>query len=254
MKEQQIMDVRRMEWSYRPNSVTGKVFGQKPLVEDKDMEVSIVMNRYPAGFQTVTHTHPCGHGLYILEGQIKTNGSVYGPETLIWYPEGCVAEHGATQHDDATVLLISNKAFSIHYIKDEEEKKRLDKGIQPVISDVGRMPWFYRMASTTGKMFGKKQLHLDEATGMQINYINYPAGFTTDTHTHPSAHGLFVLSGQLKSNDEYFGPGTMVWYEEGCIAEHGATAHEDLICLQISNKDFSIEYRQKDYQKIKNER
>jgi len=62
------------------------------------------------------------------------------------------------------------------------------------------------------------------------------------------------LSGQLKSNDEYFGPGTMVWYEEGCIAEHGATAHEDLICLQISNKDFSIQYRQKDYQKIKNER
>jgi hypothetical protein len=39
----------------------------------------------------------------------------------------------------------------------------------------------------------------------------------------------------------------MVWYEEGCVAEHGATAHEDLLCLKISNKEFSIQYKGKGY-------
>lgn len=242
MKQQKIMDVKRMDWSYRPTSTTGKLFGQKKLVEDSDMGMSIVMNRYPAGFTTITHTHPCGHGLYILEGQMKVNNEIYGKDTLIWFPEGCVAQHGASDYEDATALLISNKHFAIHYIKDEEERRKLDRGIMPIVSDTGRMPWFYRMASTSGKLFGKKQLHLDEETGMEINYINYPAGFTTERHTHPAAHGFYVLSGQIRSNDEYFGPGTMIWYEEGCVAEHGANAYEDLICLQISNKHFTIEY------------
>ncbi len=241
-KKQQIIDCRRMDWKYRPTSTTGKLFGQKVLIEDPDMEVSIVRNHYPAGFTTITHTHPCGHGLYILEGQMQVNGKIYGKDTLIWFPEGCVAEHGALEHESADALLISNKKFDIHYLKDEEEQKKADQGIQPIVSDVGRIPWFYRMASTSGKIFGKKQLHLDEETGMQINYMRYPAGFTTETHIHPAAHGFFVLEGQLKSNGEYFGPETMVWYEEGCEAEHGASAHEDLICLQISNKKFGIQY------------
>lgn len=78
--------------------------------------------------------------------------------------------------------------------------------------------------------------------GMSIVMNRYPAGFTTERHRHPAAHGFYVLSGQIRSNDEYYGPGTMIWYEEGCIAEHGANAYEDLICLQISNKHFSMEY------------
>lgn len=193
-----IYDTNRMEWKYRPTSTDGKIFGQKVLVKDPDMKMEIVMNRYPAGFTTYMHTHPCGHGLFILKGQMKINEQYFGANTLIWFPEGCVAEHGATAHEDAEVLLISNKEFSIHYVKDEEEREQLDQGIQPIVSDVGRMPWFYRMASTSGKLYG---------------------------------------------------PGTMIWYPEGCLAEHGATAYEDCICLQTSNKEQKMLYVRKEYQK-----
>lgn len=241
--EQILIDCKHTDWHYRPTSTTGKLFGQKKLWEDADTGMSIVMNRYPAGFTTIMHTHPCGHGLYILSGQMKINDAIYGKDTLIWFPEGCVAEHGATEYEDATVLLISNKDFSIDYIKDDADYKAKDQGIQPIVSDVGRMPWEYRATSTDGKFFGKKALHLDPETGMQINYMCYPAGFTTYKHTHPAGHGFYVLSGQLKSNGAYFGEESFVWYEEGCVAEHGATAYENLICLQISNKTFSIEYK-----------
>lgn len=244
-----IYDTNRMEWKYRPTSTDGKIFGQKPLVKDLDMKMEIVMNRYPAGFATYMHTHPCGHGLFILKGQMKINEQYFGSNTLIWFPEGCVAEHGATAHEDAEVLLISNKEFSIHYVKDEEEREQLDQGIQPIVSDIGRMPWFYRMASTSGKLFGKKALHLDEETKMQINYMNYPAGFTTEMHAHPCAQGFYILKGQFHSNGKLYGPGTMLWYPEGCIAEHGATAYEDCICLQISNKEQKMLYVRKEYQK-----
>ena len=33
-----------------------------------------------------------------------------------WFPEGEVMEHGATQHEDVTVLLVSNKAFGINFV------------------------------------------------------------------------------------------------------------------------------------------
>ena len=110
------------------------------------------------------------------------------------------------------------------------------------VVDVKRMDWFCRPTSTTGKMFGQKRLVEDPDMGMSIVMNRYPAGFTTERHRHPAAHGFYVLSGQIRSNDEYYGPGTVIRYEEGCIAEHGANAYEDLICLQISNKHFSIEY------------
>lgn len=116
------------------------------------------------------------------------------------------------------------------------------KKLEPMVMDLDRMPWNYRPTSTTGKIFGKKQMLLDEETGMEINYMHYPAGFTTIKHRHPAGHGLFVLEGQLLTDGKLYGPGTFVWYPEGIETDHGATEYEDLKCLLISNKAFSIEY------------
>lgn len=245
----QIYDTNRMPWFVRPTSTDKKVFGQKHFFDDPDMHSDCMLYYYPAGFTTYMHTHPCSHGHYILEGQMKVNSDYYGPGTFIWYPEGCVAEHGATFCEGAKVLMFSNKKFSVNYCKDEADREARDKGIQPVVTDTNRMNWFYRMASTSGKLFGKKALHKDEETGMEINLMRYPAGFTTEMHAHPCSQGFYIISGQFHSNQDIYGPGTLIWYPEGCMVEHGATAYEDCVCIQFSNKEQKMLYERPEYQK-----
>jgi quercetin dioxygenase-like cupin family protein len=63
------------------------------------------------------HTHPCGHGLYVLEGQLKTHKGTFGPGSFVWFPEGEVMEHGASAEADVTVLFITNKRFRIDYVE-----------------------------------------------------------------------------------------------------------------------------------------
>lgn len=233
------MDFGRTPWFYRANSRTGKIFGKKALHLDEETQMVVDYMHYPAGFTTELHRHPTSHGIFVLEGQLETDGELYGPGTFVWYPEGIVATHGATKYEDLKCLLISNKAFSLQYVQEDEA---VENSLKKVVMDLGRMPWEYRPTSTTGKIFGKKQLLLDDETGMQINYMYYPAGFTTITHRHPAGHGFFVLEGQLQSGDELYGPGTFIWYPEGYVTAHGGTEHEGVKCLQISNKTFSIEY------------
>jgi len=78
------------------------------------MEVRLV--RYPAGVINVRHTHPCGHGMYVLEGTLVTHRGAFGPGCFVWFPEGEVMSHGGAAEGDATVLLVSNKSFSIQYV------------------------------------------------------------------------------------------------------------------------------------------
>ena len=77
------------------------------------MEVRLV--RYPAGFINPLHTHHCGHGMYVLEGDLVTHEGRYGPGSFVWFHEGSEMEHGATAESDVTVLFITNKPFDIHF-------------------------------------------------------------------------------------------------------------------------------------------
>jgi len=78
------------------------------------MEVRLV--RYPAGFLNPRHTHPCGHGMFVLEGTLATHRGTFGAGSFVWFPEGEPMEHGATADRDVVVLFITNKAFRIDYL------------------------------------------------------------------------------------------------------------------------------------------
>ncbi len=75
--------------------------------------------RYPAGVINPRHTHPCGHGMYVLEGTLVTHAGTFGPGTFVWFPEGEVMEHGASIEGDVTVLFVTNKAFRIDYVDEK---------------------------------------------------------------------------------------------------------------------------------------
>lgn len=83
---------------------------------------------------------------------------------------------------------------------------------------------------------------MDEETGMEIRLVRYPAGVINPQHTHPCAHGMYVLEGTLVTHAGRFGEGSFVWFPEGEAMEHGAAAEQDVVVLFITNKPFEIHY------------
>ena len=95
----------------------GKALFAKRFLEDPETGVTVRLVKYPAGFTNTWHTHPCAHGMFVLEGTLVTQNGSFGPGTFVWFPEGMKMEHGATQTEDVTVLFLTNKRFEIHYLK-----------------------------------------------------------------------------------------------------------------------------------------
>jgi quercetin dioxygenase-like cupin family protein len=109
--------------------------------------------------------------------------------------------------------------------------------------DAGALAWEERFVEALGKTLYRKNLFADPDTGMEIRLVKYPAGVMNKSHTHPCAHGMFVLEGTLVTHEGSFGPGSFVWFPEGQVMEHGANATDDVVVLFITNKPFEIYYQ-----------
>ncbi len=103
-------------WEERFNERIGKSLFRKNLHTDPETGAEIRLVKYPAGIINPLHTHPCGHGMYVLEGTLVTHKGTFGPGTFVWFPEGEAMEHGASADGDVVVLFITNKSFRIDYI------------------------------------------------------------------------------------------------------------------------------------------
>jgi quercetin dioxygenase-like cupin family protein len=108
--------------------------------------------------------------------------------------------------------------------------------------DSSAQPWEERYNDHLQKTLYRKNLFIDPDTGMEVRLVKYPAGVMNTAHTHPCAHGMFVLEGTLVTHDGSFGPGSFVWFPEGQVMEHGATAERDVVVVFITNKRFEIHY------------
>ena len=67
------IDSNALPWEERPNEKIGRSLYRKNLIEDPDTGMEVRLVRYPAGVINVRHTHPCAHGMYVLEGTLVTN-------------------------------------------------------------------------------------------------------------------------------------------------------------------------------------
>jgi quercetin dioxygenase-like cupin family protein len=110
------IDTNSLPWEEKYNEHLGRSLFRKNLVTDEETGMEVRMVRYPAGVINKLHTHPCAHGMYVLEGTLSTHAGSFGPGYFVWFPEGLAMEHGATAEGDVTVLFITNKAFEIHYL------------------------------------------------------------------------------------------------------------------------------------------
>ena len=66
------------------------------LFSDPETGMMVRLVRYPAGVINPNHTHPCGHGMFVLEGNLVTHRGSFGPGSFVWFPEGEAMEHGAS--------------------------------------------------------------------------------------------------------------------------------------------------------------
>ncbi len=108
--------------------------------------------------------------------------------------------------------------------------------------DTNAMPWEDRFNEKLGRARYRKSLFTDPDTGMEIRLVRYPAGVINPAHTHPCAHGMFVLEGTLVTHKGSYGPGSFVWFPEGEVMEHGASAEGDVVVVFITDKHFRIDY------------
>ena len=102
------------DWQDRTNP-EGDPYQTARLFSDADTGMATIYVRYPAGSVTPDHTHPCGHGLLVIEGRLLTQTGSFGPGDLVWYSEGSIGHHGATADGPVTTLLFTNRAIAISY-------------------------------------------------------------------------------------------------------------------------------------------
>lgn len=112
-------DPNTMPWQVRHIDELDADLAVKPLLEDPDTGMSVMKLKYFAGFTNTWHTHTCAHGMYVLDGVLETSAGSFGPGEFVWFPEGQVMQHGATQDNDVVVLFITNKPLDIHYLPSE---------------------------------------------------------------------------------------------------------------------------------------
>jgi quercetin dioxygenase-like cupin family protein len=114
----------------------------------------------------------------------------------------------------------------------------------PTVIDTNALPWEERPPNDKiGRPIYRKFLIDDPDTGMGVRLTRYPAGVINPWHTHNCAHGMYVLEGTLVTSAGRHGPGAFVWFPEGALMQHGATAESDVTVLFITNKPFDIHYR-----------
>jgi anti-sigma factor ChrR (cupin superfamily) len=110
-----VVDTSTAQWEKFPIPEINAELDMLPLITDPDTGMQVMKIVYRAGFANPWHTHPCAHGIYVLEGTLSTHQGDYPPGSFVWFPEGGIMHHGATADADCSFLFITNKPFGIHY-------------------------------------------------------------------------------------------------------------------------------------------
>jgi quercetin dioxygenase-like cupin family protein len=110
------VDTNTAAWEKFPIPQIGAELDSMPLISDPVTGMQVMKLIYRVGFTNPWHTHPCAHGIYVLEGTLTTHQGEYPAGSFIWFPEGGTMHHGASADGDCTILFITNKPFDIHYV------------------------------------------------------------------------------------------------------------------------------------------
>ena len=105
----------QMEWEEEPIAHTQGSLFKKILARDEETGVLVQLVKYPAGFINPNHIHTCAHGVYVLKGIFHTSRGDFAAGSFVWFPEGEIMWHGTIKDQEAELLFITNKEFTVSY-------------------------------------------------------------------------------------------------------------------------------------------
>jgi quercetin dioxygenase-like cupin family protein len=104
-----------LDWRRNAQHQDLVTFFMKPLFQDPRTGEVTQLVRYPAGQMNPAHTHPFGHGMYVLQGTLVTHRGSFGRDTFVWFPPNELMRHGAGPDEDLVVLFTTTENQRIDY-------------------------------------------------------------------------------------------------------------------------------------------
>jgi ChrR Cupin-like domain len=81
-----VVDTNTATWELFPVAYIGANLEHVPLMSDPETGMMILKMVYRAGFTNPWHSHPCAHGVYVLDGTLSTHQGRYPAGSFVWFP------------------------------------------------------------------------------------------------------------------------------------------------------------------------
>ncbi len=108
-----------VDWGQNQRNRDAVTYFMKPLFTDPQSGQKVTLVRYPAGQINPAHSHAQGHGMYVLQGSLRTHRGTFGPNTFVWFPAGEVMWHGAGTDEELVALFMAGGNLSTDYVESE---------------------------------------------------------------------------------------------------------------------------------------
>lgn len=109
------VDSSTIPWKANSDQAVVQYFMRFLHGDEHTGEVEMLV-RYPAGQINPLHTHPVGHGMYVLQGRLVTNRGTFGPGSYVWCPPDEPVSHGAGPDEEVVVLFTTHFGMTTRYL------------------------------------------------------------------------------------------------------------------------------------------
>jgi hypothetical protein len=153
-----VVDTNTAAWELFPVAYIGANLEHVPLMSDPETGMMILKMVYRAGFTNPWHSHPCAHGVYVLDGTLSTHQGRYpaGARVVPW-KEGSRSTARA-QEEDCMSCSSPNKPFDIHFVGDEGRPARAEVLARPGTEREPRRSGARREIMPNGLVFASRNV------------------------------------------------------------------------------------------------
>ncbi|KLN63939.1 cupin domain-containing protein [Vibrio sp. VPAP30] len=201
--ERVVIDTQSMPWIASP----AQGVWRKPLErEEAESGYTTSIVRYEAGSQFITHPHPMGEEIFVLEGVFSDENGDYPAGTYLRNPPG--SSH-APFSDKGCVILVKLNQFDAR----DNATVRVNTNTQQWLAGIG----------------GLKVMPLHNFEHEHVALVKWPAGERFQPHKHFGGEEILVLSGKFSDEHGQYPKGC--WIRSPHMSEHFPYVEQETVIL-----------------------
>ncbi len=198
-----VIDTQQQAWLASPH----KGIWRKPLAkEEAECGHATSVVRYDAGASFVTHGHPSGEEIFVLEGTFSDESGDFPAGSYLRNPEGCIH---APYSDDGCLLLVK-----LHQFQNDDN--------QHISIDTNDADWL----AGNGNL---KVMPLHNFEGESTALVHWPAGEHFQPHVHDGGEEIYVIRGEFIDEHGRYPEGS--WIRSPHMSRHDPYVEEDTLIL-----------------------